>query len=392
MLKVLKFSRRSEILPALAVLLASMLSIAVAPSANAAIGQCGSLQSGDELRRGESLYSCDGQYQLAHQNDGNVAFYRVGGGALWDTRTGGRNTSVFVMQHDGNLVLYDGSNAVWDAGTAGNGGAFVALQEDGNMVIYRSPNELTALWARPADENTRPQDGTNCEPAFVVENYGGVQGSIGVVSAGHCDTPGKAAFGVSGNQDFEIVPLDVNKLSAPVVAGGQELRSANFFKAGSVNGDSFTSSDRAGMEANPKVIGANGPMVCRYGGVSGKRCGSITRDDYAPSYIAGAQGFYLLDIPCVKGDSGAAVVSMDGSRAVGIVSGRRRADGACIVSRLDQVFPGMKLYQPPALDARYQLLGLVGDKWYVLGAPAATRANCLRAAAEKRIEFRCVPA
>ncbi len=226
-------------------------------------------------------------------------------------------------------------------------------------------------------ENTRPTDGTNCEPAFVVQDYAGVQGSLGMISAGHCDTPGKSTFSVSEDHDFEIVPLNINSLNAPTVLGGKELVTANYFRVNWHNGDTFTAEDRSNISAHPTQIGANGSRVCRYGGKSATQCGNIVRDDYAPSYITNANSFYILDIPCEKGDSGAAVVSEDGTHAVGIISGRRKTDYACIVSRLDRVFPGMKLYQPPAPDAKFKAIALLDGQWYPIGGTYLARVTDL---------------
>ncbi len=50
----------------------------------------------------------------------------------------------FVMQTDGNLVLYEGTVALWDSGTEGHPGAFAILQLDGNFVVYVGQH---ALWS-----------------------------------------------------------------------------------------------------------------------------------------------------------------------------------------------------------------------------------------------------
>ncbi|GAA4680771.1 glycoside hydrolase family 6 protein [Frondihabitans cladoniiphilus] len=50
----------------------------------------------------------------------------------------------FVLQGDGNLVLYSSGRAVWSSGTSGNVGATVVLQSDGNMVLYSATGR--ALW------------------------------------------------------------------------------------------------------------------------------------------------------------------------------------------------------------------------------------------------------
>jgi hypothetical protein len=59
------------------------------------------------------------------------------------------------MQSDGNLVLYRGEhlpvNAVWSSNTYGNDNALFVVQDDGNAVIYRAGSVAgtpgSALWS-----------------------------------------------------------------------------------------------------------------------------------------------------------------------------------------------------------------------------------------------------
>ncbi len=54
--------------------------------------------------------------------------------------------NIFVMQPDGNCVVYDlnkpGDAAVWASNTAGNPGAFLRLQDDGNMFITNQQGQV----------------------------------------------------------------------------------------------------------------------------------------------------------------------------------------------------------------------------------------------------------
>jgi hypothetical protein len=44
-----------------------------------------------------------------------------------------------MMQHDGNLVLYDyAGQPKWDSGTSGQSGSYLIVQDDGNVVIERT--------------------------------------------------------------------------------------------------------------------------------------------------------------------------------------------------------------------------------------------------------------
>lgn len=107
---------------------------------------CSVLSSGDALSPGQTISSCNGKATLAHQTDGNVVVYQNQNGVpLWNTVTPGQTTSSFIMQTDGNLVLYSGTGSpLWVSGTAGNSGAYLAMQDDCNLVVYSASG--TPLW------------------------------------------------------------------------------------------------------------------------------------------------------------------------------------------------------------------------------------------------------
>jgi hypothetical protein len=105
---------------------------------------CGTLTANHELTAGQSLTSCNGNYTLDMQGDGNLVLYQSGT-ALWASNTSGSAADRAAMQGDGNFVLYTSSGtAVWSTGTAGNDGARLAVQNDGNVVIYSASG--SALW------------------------------------------------------------------------------------------------------------------------------------------------------------------------------------------------------------------------------------------------------
>ncbi|MFD4789569.1 hypothetical protein ACFWN1_21415 [Streptomyces sp. NPDC058459] len=222
-------------------------------------------------------------------------------------------------------------------------------------------------------EVTLPAGGTNCEAAFAVQNYGGAPGTVGLISAGHCDTPGHVLFSSNADADFEVVNTGYNVVGTTSLPNGNELVSANYFRADWDNRSTWSNRDTSAT-SHPLSIGtANvGSVVCRFGGVSPKACGTVQSTNTAPrgaGFAADTFGYIRLDFGCLPGDSGAAVVSGDGQQAIGIISGRRKSDGACLVSQLNRIpakVGGMELYQSPPADQKMWMSLKLSDKWYRL--------------------------
>ena len=102
------------------------------------------LKSGKELSPGQKLISENGKFTFVMQNDGNlVLYYR--GKAYWASGTSGRSPKKLIMQDDGNLVIYFNDAAPWSTRTNGNGPSHLVMQDDGNVVIYKNSGGHT--WA-----------------------------------------------------------------------------------------------------------------------------------------------------------------------------------------------------------------------------------------------------
>jgi len=147
---------------------------------------CGTLSAGSVLTPGKSINSCNGQYQLMFQGDGNLVLYKGSGNSLWATNTTGKSGAKLTMQTDGNLVLYDAGGAVlWASSVSGGqtgAAAKLALQDDGNLVLYATDQRV--LWASntATAELAQPQCGkileygtlipsqpfTSCNGAYVL--------------------------------------------------------------------------------------------------------------------------------------------------------------------------------------------------------------------------------
>jgi len=106
--------------------------------------------TGSELQIGYSLKSDNGNYIATMQHDGNFVIY-CGSQAIWSTQTDGNNVFEGLMfQKDGNLVIYTISNGgikepIWSSGTYRTEADYLILQDNGNLVLYGHYGERM-LW------------------------------------------------------------------------------------------------------------------------------------------------------------------------------------------------------------------------------------------------------
>ncbi len=102
--------------------------------------------------KNQYLRSADGRYRFVMQQDGNLVLYGPSGRPLWASNTVGRGANRAVMQADGNLVLYTSTGKpVWASNTELHYHAYLVVQNDGNVVIYEGH---TPLWATGTDGRT----------------------------------------------------------------------------------------------------------------------------------------------------------------------------------------------------------------------------------------------
>jgi hypothetical protein len=92
---------------------------------------------------GQALETTNRQRKFVLQGDGNLVLYNSNT-PIWASGTNGKAVSSLVMQGDGNLVLY-GTNgkALWNSKTARKGASNLAIQDDGNLVIYNARGQAT---------------------------------------------------------------------------------------------------------------------------------------------------------------------------------------------------------------------------------------------------------
>lgn len=116
------------------------------------------LLTNEALTPGQSLDSSNGLFTFVLQGDGNlVLYYR--GRPYWASGTNGHSAEQLIMQGDGNLVIYFTDRNPWSTMTNGNGPSFFVMQNDGNAVIYKNDDGPT--WDTATDGIAwRPREAT----------------------------------------------------------------------------------------------------------------------------------------------------------------------------------------------------------------------------------------
>jgi hypothetical protein len=101
------------------------------------------------LTQGQGIRSPNGGYIFVLQSDGNAVIYNTSNGTeIWATGTSGKGNppNTFVYQTDGNLVVYDSTNTpYWNSATQGVTSAYLTMQNDGNLVLYTSG--MSPVWS-----------------------------------------------------------------------------------------------------------------------------------------------------------------------------------------------------------------------------------------------------
>jgi hypothetical protein len=110
---------------------------------------CGVVRSGETLLRDREIQSCNENYHLILQGDGNLVLYAdvAPHGALWATDTYDTDGDHAVMQADGNLVLFGTSGTrLFETHTNGSPGAYLDVTDDGKLAVIGAGG---IVWSRP---------------------------------------------------------------------------------------------------------------------------------------------------------------------------------------------------------------------------------------------------
>jgi hypothetical protein len=128
------------------------------------------LKANQVLQKDEKLVSANGRFEFVHQGDGNIVLYdnQPTGRAIWAANSNGSSTRKITLQADGNLVQTEVSSnrERWSSGTRGRGDdtSVFIMQDNGNAVILSDGNQIweTGTKQRMPHEELQPlQAGSN---------------------------------------------------------------------------------------------------------------------------------------------------------------------------------------------------------------------------------------
>ena len=174
------------------------------------------LESGHRLGPGAGIQSPGGQFRFVMEQDGNLVLY-TGRRALWASGTHGFAGASAVMQPDGNFVVYSKTGrTVWTTSTARHPGAWLAVQANGDIAIYYARR---ALWSTGSVISTL-LGGERLEPGWYLQSPSRLcdlvmqrDGNLVLYSAGRRALWASGTRGVAGA--FAVMQPDGNFVIYP---------------------------------------------------------------------------------------------------------------------------------------------------------------------------------
>lgn len=194
----------------------AMRAINVGPAWTPA-ASCGLLETGRQLHSGWAIASCNGQYGLAMQGDGNLALYRHPGAGIWNSGTSGHPGAFLAMQADGNLVVQETAlrapdAVLWHAGTWEYPESSLAVADDGNLVV-RTANGLP-VWYRVAPTG-----------ATTLAASSGANTSLARADAMNASTTGALGWMRFGTEHYFRIPVAAGATLTLDFVGARLIRS-----------------------------------------------------------------------------------------------------------------------------------------------------------------------
>ena len=111
--------------------------------------------TGDVMYANQRLRSPAGSYELIFQTDGNLVLYRTSDkGVIWASKSDGKAPRRFMVQLDGNVVLYVDDyrrlGVAWASATNAPGGGVsppreFVLRDNGDLVILENGKQIYSL-------------------------------------------------------------------------------------------------------------------------------------------------------------------------------------------------------------------------------------------------------
>jgi hypothetical protein len=156
------------------------------------------MSAGQQINSDQYLSSSNKAYKFILQADGNIVLYNASNQVRWSSDTQGKGGTKLVLQSDGNLVLYTASGTpVWSSGTNGSAASKLAILDNGNVVLTTTSN--TVLWSTntatvPSADTTKPTITLSGSASMTV-----AQGSV------FSDPGATATDNVDGNVTAKIV-------------------------------------------------------------------------------------------------------------------------------------------------------------------------------------------
>jgi hypothetical protein len=152
---------------------------------------------GSALARGQQLLSHNQKFRFVMQADGNAVVYRART-PIWSSQTERHAVRGITLQRDQNLVVNASTKqALWASGTRGSRGVRLVMQDDGNLVLYTGHNQ--PVWdTHTAGGHPAPPPAPPVDPR--------TQAAIGWYLArmgssaweGRCELTAEQAYGTSG--------------------------------------------------------------------------------------------------------------------------------------------------------------------------------------------------
>lgn len=186
------------------------------------------LYSNQHLGPNQSLQSTNGRYTFVLQTDGNLVIYDRNR-PLWQNQTNGSGATMFYLQSDGNLVQYRSDWVpVWSTGTHGAGGDRLVMQDDGNLVLYNSawqPIWYTNTYGPPEAAPPPPAPAPAPAPSAPAANYNHTPGDGPLLAVTKLSATG-AEVDVFGYKTVSNLPADhVNNATVTIDGVQRGVRS-----------------------------------------------------------------------------------------------------------------------------------------------------------------------